>query len=169
MAWSAATYCVCWLQDTISRLCANFEEQGRAFSEVSSRSSMNPCIVNHVSEKRYYIFKMMKLRLRSVKRTINQMIQWFPCVESTPQSNAERAKQTDTSGHFRYFFIHLIFIKPKGIQSLFITSIEVDGWISSVAWWPSMMQWRCIEKILAIKLICGNSPGFGFLRCRLSH
>ena len=35
-----------------------------------------------------------------------KMIQWFSCVNLTPQSNSERGKQKDTSGHFRDLFIH---------------------------------------------------------------
>ena len=35
-----------------------------------------------------------------------KMIQWFSCVNVTPQSNSERAKQRDTSGHFRDILIH---------------------------------------------------------------
>ncbi len=43
----------------------------RTFNEVSSRSSMNWRMGNHVSEKRFCIFKMIKLRLRGVSRTVN--------------------------------------------------------------------------------------------------
>ena len=35
-----------------------------------------------------------------------KMIQWFSCAKLTLQSNSERAKQRDTSGHFRNIFIH---------------------------------------------------------------
>ena len=44
--------------------------QRHVFNEVSSRSSMNLRMVKNVSEKRFYIFKMIKLRLRWVNRTL---------------------------------------------------------------------------------------------------
>ncbi len=56
--------CVCWRQDTDPCLCAKHGEQRRMFNGISSRSSMNQRIVKHVSEIRFYIFKMIKLRVR---------------------------------------------------------------------------------------------------------
>ena len=49
----------------------NFGALRRTFNEVSSRSSINWRMGNHVSEKRFCIFKMIKLRLRGVSRTVN--------------------------------------------------------------------------------------------------
>ncbi len=49
----------------------NFEALKHMFNEVSSRSSMTWRMGNHVSEKRFYIFKMIKQRLRGVSRTVN--------------------------------------------------------------------------------------------------
>ena len=86
-----------------------------------------------------------------------KMIKWFSCVNLTPQSNSERAKERDTSGHFRYILIH---------------------YSNQASWWCSLLQSKlilgfwvlldgpawCIEEILAIKPICGNSPGYDFWR-----
>ena len=69
-AWFAATYCVCWLEDTVPRLRAKFEALRRMFNEFSSRSSMNWKMGNHVSKKRFCIFKLIKQRLRWVSRTV---------------------------------------------------------------------------------------------------
>ena len=52
-------------------LCAKFGALRRTFNEVSSRSSMNWRMGNHVSKKRFYIFNLILLRLRGVSRTVN--------------------------------------------------------------------------------------------------
>ena len=48
---------------------------------------------------------------RGLKGRSTKMIQWFSCVDLTPQSILERAKQRDTSRHFRDSLI----IKPIGL------------------------------------------------------
>ncbi len=55
----------------LSLASVQFGELRRMFNEISSRSSMNQRIGNHVSEKRFCIFKMIKERLRWVSRTVN--------------------------------------------------------------------------------------------------
>ena len=70
-AKSAASYCVRWLHDTVARLCAKFGAQRCTWNEIRSWSSMNPSMVDHVSEKSCYIFRMIKFRSRWVKRTVN--------------------------------------------------------------------------------------------------
>ena len=86
-----------------------------------------------------------------------KMIQWFSCVKLTPQSNSERAKQRDTSGHFRDIFIHKA-NKASGCCLSLQLKLILGFWVlfDGPAW--------CIEEILAIKPICGNSPGCDFLR-----
>ena len=45
--------------------------QRRTLNEISSKLSMNLKMVNHVSEKWLHIFKMIKLRLGWVNRTVS--------------------------------------------------------------------------------------------------
>jgi hypothetical protein len=55
----------------------------------------------------------------------NKLIQWFSCVNSTPQSISERAKQRDISG-FRTFHRYFDSLSQQGFLLLIITSIKVD-------------------------------------------
>ena len=162
----ADIHSVRWLQDTVSHLCAKFGQQRRTFNEISSWLSMNQKMVNHVSEKWLYILKMIKQRLGWVNRTSTKMIQWFSCVKLTPQSNSERAKQRDTSGHFRDIFIHEANRASGCCLSLQLKLVLgfwalLDGPACQGAW--------CIEEIFAIKPICGNSPGCDFWRWRSNY
>ena len=88
-----------------------------------------------------------------------KMIQWFSCVNLTRQSNSERGKQRDTSGHFRDIFIHEA-NKASGCCLSLQLKLILGFWVllDGPAW--------CIEEILAIKPICGNSPGCDFWRWR---
>jgi hypothetical protein len=90
------------------------------------------------------------------------MIQWFSWVDSTPQSISERAK---TKEHIKTFHRYFYSLSQQGSLLLGITSIEVVPWIWVLLDGPA---W-CIEEILAIKPICGNSSGCKFLRWRLNH
>ena len=140
-AWSAATYCVRWLQHTVPRLCAKFGALKRTFNEVSSRSSMNWRKGNHVSEKRFCIFKMIKQRLRWVSRTVN----WDDPIVSMCQCDATiEFTACKTKGHIKTFQRYSDSLSQQGFQLLFITSIEVDNLIKSTAWWACMMHWRNI-------------------------
>ena len=122
-AWSAATYCVRWLHDTVPRLCANFGALRCMSNEVSSRSSMNWRMGNHVSEKRFCIFKLIKLRLRGVSRTIN----WDDPIISMRQCDTTiKFTACKTKGHIKRYFDSL---SQKCFGVLFITSIKVDTWI----------------------------------------
>ena len=91
-----------------------------------------------------------------------KMIQWFSCVNLTPQSNSERGKQRDTSGHFRDIFIHEANKASRCCLSL-QSKLILGFWalLDGPAW--------CIEEILAIKPICGNSPGCDFWRWRSNY
>ncbi len=126
MAWSAATYCVCWLQDTAPRLCAKCGALRRMFNEVSSRSSMNWRMGNHVSEKRFCIFKLIKLRLRGVSRTVN----WDDPIISMCQCEATiEFTACKTKGHIKTFQRYFDSLSQQGFRLLLITSIEVDNLI----------------------------------------
>ncbi len=125
-AWSAPTYCVRWLHGTVPRLCAKFGELKRTFNEVSSRSSMHWRVGNHVSEKRFCIFKMIKQRLRGVSRTVN----WDDPIISMCQCDATiESTACKTKGHIKTFQRYFDSLRQKGLQLLFITSIEVDNLI----------------------------------------
>ena len=122
-AWSAATYCVRWFQDTVPRLCAKFGALNRTFNEVSSRSSMSWRKGDHVSEKRFCIFKMIKLRLRGVSRTVN----WDDPIISMCQCDATiEFTARKTKGHIKTFQSFFYSLSQQGFLLLFITSIEVD-------------------------------------------
>ena len=140
-AWSAATHCVCWLQDTVPCLCAKFGEQRCMFNEISSWSSMNLKMVNHVSEKWLYIFKVIKQRLGCVNRTVN----WDDSMILMRQSDTTiKFRACKTKGHIRAFQRYFHSWSQQGFRLLFITSIEADPWILSAAWLASMMHWRNI-------------------------
>lgn len=125
-AWSAATYCVRWLQDTVPRLCAKFGALRRTFNEVSSRSSMNWRMGNHVSEKRFCIFKMIKLRLRGVSRTVN----WDDPIISMCQCDATiEFTACKTKGHIKTFQRYFDSFSQQGFWLMFITSIDNDNLI----------------------------------------
>ncbi len=126
-AWSAASYCVRWLQDTVPHLCTKFGALKRTFNEVSSRSSMNWRMGNHVSEKRFCMFKLIKLRLRGLSRTANwdnSIISMCQC-DATIEFTACKAK-----GHIKTFQRYFDSLSQQGFLLLFITSIEVDNLIS---------------------------------------
>ena len=91
-----------------------------------------------------------------------KMIQWFSCVNVTPQSNSERQNKRDTSGYFRDILIHYA-NKASGWCLLLQSKVALGFWV--LLDWPA---W-CIEEILAIKPICGNSPGCDFLRWRSNY
>ncbi len=57
---------------TVPRLCAKFEALNRTFNEVSSRLSVNGRKGNHVSEKRFCIFKLIKLRFQRYFDSLSQ-------------------------------------------------------------------------------------------------
>ncbi len=108
-AWSAATYCVRWLEDTVPRLCAKFGALRRTFNEVSSRSSMNWRMGNHVSEKRFCIFKSIKRRLRGVSRTVN----WDDPIISMSMWRHKRIYSVQNKGTHQDISEIFWFIKPK--------------------------------------------------------
>ncbi len=124
-AWSAATYCVRWLQDSVPCLCSIFGALKRTFNEVSSRWSMN-CwrMENHDSEKRFCIFKLIKQRLRVVSRTIN----WDDPIISMCQCDATiEFTACETKGHIKTFQRYFDSLCQSGFRLLFITSTEVDN------------------------------------------
>ncbi len=125
-AWFAATYWVRWLQDTVPRTCAKSEALNRTFNEVSSRSSMNWRMGNHVSEKRFCIFKSIKQRLRGASGTVNwddPIISMCQCVATIEFTACK------TKGHIKTFQRYFDSLSQKGFWLLFITAIEVDNLI----------------------------------------
>ena len=151
-AWSAATYCVHWLQDTVPRLCAKFEALYRTFNEVSSRSSMNWRMGNHVSEKRFCIFKMIKLRLRGVSRTVN----WDDSIICMCQSDtAIKLRACKRTGHIWTFQRYFDSLTRKASRLLLITTITVNQWILDAVWRASIQGWENIgsQAIMRKKMI----------------
>ena len=101
-------------------------ESDNRINEVSSRSSMNWRMGIHVSEKRFYIFKMIKLRLRGVSRTVN----WDDPIISMCQCDATiEFTACKTKGHIKTFQRYFDSLSQKGFWLLFITSIKVDNLI----------------------------------------
>ena len=164
-AWSAATYCVRWLQDTVPRLCAKLEVLKCKFNEVSSRLSMTRQMGNHVSEKRFCIFKLIKLRMRGDSITVNwddPIISMCQC-DSTIEFTACKTK-----GHIKTFQRYIFwFIKPKKASGCCL-SLQ----LRLIIWYRVLLDgpaW-CIEEILAIKpIICWNSPSCDFWRWRSNN
>ena len=114
-AWSAATYCVRWLQDTVP-FSAKFGALRCTFNEVSSRSSMNWRMGNHVSEKRFCIFKMIKLWLRWVSRTVN----WDDPIISMCQCDPPiKFTACKTKGHIKAFQRYFDSLSQLGFLLLF--------------------------------------------------
>ena len=151
-AWSAATYCLRWLQDTVPRLCAKFGALRRTFNEVSSRSSMNWRMGNHVSEKRFCIFNLIKLRLRGVGRTV----QWVDPIISMCQCDAIiEFTACKTKGHIKTFQRYFDSLTQKASWLLFITTITVNQWILDAVWRASMQGWENIgsQAIMQKKMI----------------
>ena len=155
-AWSAATYSVRWLQDTVPRLCAKFGAQRCTIKEISSwtRKWWTMCLKSGYTSSKWMNWYWGGLIGLSVK-----MIQWCSCVNVTPQSNSdsisERAKQRDTSGHFRGILIHYANKASRCCLSL-QSKLILGFWVllDEPVW--------CIEEILAIKPSSGNSPGCDF-------
>ncbi len=140
-AWSAATYCVRWLEDTVPRLCAKFGALRRMFNEVSSRSNMNWRMGNHVPEKRFCISKLIKQRLRGVSRTVN----WDDSIIYMCQSDtATKLRACKRIGHIWTFQRYFDSWSQQALWLLFITSTELYPWILSSAWWASMTYRRNI-------------------------
>ncbi len=91
-----------------------------------------------------------------------EMIQSLACVNVTPQSNSQHAKQRDTSRHFRDILIH-----SANKASVCCLSLQ----LKMIFWYRVLLDgpaW-CIEEILAIKPICENSPSCDFWRWRLNN
>ncbi len=140
-AWSAATYCVCWLEDTVPRLCAKFGALRRIFNRVGSRSSINWRMGYHVSEKRFYIFNLIKQILRWGSRTVNWDDSMICMCQSDPAIKLRACKRT---GHVWTFQRYFDSVSQQALWLLFITSTEVYPWILSAARWASMMHRRNI-------------------------
>ena len=158
-AWSATTYRVRWLQDPVPRLCAKFGEQRPTFNEISSRSSITPTQVDPCIKKDVLRKIWLNWVWDGILGLSNKMIQWSFCVDPTPKSSSPHAKQGDTLGHFRDILIHWP-KKPLGCcwsqQSLSISGFWMlyDGPASRV------------EKILALKPLCGKRWSSVFIRWR---
>ena len=103
-SWSAATYCVRWLQDTVPRLCAKFGELRLMFSEVSSRSSMKWIIGNHHSticlKRGSASSKWLNWDWYGLVELSTETIQRFACVNVTPPIEFTASK---TKGHNKTF------------------------------------------------------------------
>ncbi len=142
-AWSAATstYCVRSLEYTVPLLCAKFGALRSMFNEVSFRSSMNWRVWNHVSEKRFCIFKLIKQRMRGVSKTFNSDDAIIYLCQSDTAIKLRACKRTGHIWTFQRYFDSLI---QQALWLLFIISTKVYPWTLSTAWWASMMYWRNI-------------------------